>query len=105
MTLIAIPWVVTPRLTWIPIEPILRASPPESASSGERASTGVPAAPLADRDRRRSGRPDAGQPVEDLGGDIVGGQRARHRPLQRPHVGVHVGLAALASTPARSTIG
>ena len=96
MTLIAIPWVVTPRLTWIPIEPILRASPPESASSGERAATGVPCGPIvADRDRRRAGRPDAGQPVEDLGRDVVGG---RVPPIitrsSAPHVGVDVGLTA-----------
>ena len=43
LTLIAKPWVVTPRLTWTPIEPILR--PPAS------------------------GRPDAGQPVDHAGLD------------------------------------
>ena len=58
-----------PRLTWTPIEPILRASP-----------SGGGSAP----------RPDPGQALDRLRLDPVRAERADRHPLQPPHVLVDV---------------
>ena len=62
LTLTANPWVVTPRLTWTPIEPILRSLR----------------------------RPDARQPLDRAGLDAVGAERRDHHPLHAPDVVVDV---------------
>ena len=97
LTLIARPWVVIPRLTWMPIEPILRAS---RRSGGERRIGGGHHVSLrtrrADRDRRSPGRPDTGQPTENLSGDVVLAERRDHHPLEQLDPGADVGRAALA---------
>jgi hypothetical protein len=84
-TLIAIPWVVIPRLTWMPIEPILRAPSPREEGTVARP-TGVPCGPGSPEGTGASG-PDAGQPVEDLGRDAVVAERGDHHPLEPAHVG------------------
>ena len=80
-TLTARPWVVIPRRTWIPIEPILRASP----AGGGSAPTQTPVSP--------SISPASTPEVAD---------RGDHRPLHQPDVLVHVvGLRQLAQVDDR----
>ena len=83
----ASPCVVMPRLTWIPIEPILRASPPGSAA----APTGVRCGPISPRrDRRLARGPHAREPVEDLGGDPVVAERGDRHLLEPANICVDV---------------
>ena len=63
MTLIASPWVVTPRLTWSPIEPIFARADPDAGQALDRR--------LASHARRLA-------------------ERGDHRPLQPAHVLVDV---------------
>ena len=84
LTLTARPWVETPRLTWIPIEPIFRASRAAAASAGSQAADDRPLRARGTLgDRRPSRRPDPGQAAEDLGGDAVVGERGDHHPLEQ----------------------
>ena len=49
MTLIANPWVVTPRLTWTPIEPIFRATPSNALEPGASPAVHTPVRPSITR--------------------------------------------------------
>ncbi len=95
LTLIAIPWVETPRLTWMPIEPILRASPSAAASSGSCASTMVPCGPSAPTGI--GGAPAVQTPVRPskiCAPTPCVGEGGDHHPLEQADEGVDVGLAA-----------
>ena len=81
LTLIASPCVVIPRLTWMPIEPILRASPAGGGS-------------LAD--------PDPGEAVDQPRLDAAVAERGDHRPLHPADVSVDVvGVRELAQVDDR----
>ena len=81
---------VTPRLTWTPIEPILRAPEP----SGEATAAGPTRVPCGPVSPDAIGGSPAVQtpvrPVEDLRRDPVSRERRDHHRLQSPDVGVDV---------------
>ena len=78
LTLIARPWVVTPRLTCTPIEPIFRADGPITTGDMLFGPSAV------------GGDPDPGQALDRRRLDAVLGERGDRDPLEAAHVLVDV---------------
>ncbi len=72
-----------PPLTWMPIEPIFRASPPGSLGCADRRTL---RADLARLDRRLASSPNAGKALKDLGRDPEVAERRDHRLLESSYV-------------------